>query len=690
VTYSIPAGEIAIGVLGVRSGISKLRTSAEAKAFKKTPTIVEGIRIEGAGKGYDILKATKTTKNAVYISDVRLPFVQARGGQRAVFEGGEGIAQSYLKTQKNIKRSVAVVDVGGFADKSKTIPIRVQTLKGETFLEQRILKQKLKGITPYTGKAVVDVRKVGTIELQENVLGMKRFKVDVATSNQKISQPIGGISKITKDKNVLIGEAGTIKSVRIRPERQITKLETSRIPVQEYLFKEVRAGRLNVSYLKPKKADKLLGKGTLGVYIPPSKGEKPIIGIRQIITSKQYQKLPKGLQIKTEGLIKETFAHELLHYKTPNILFAKPFQKLPYRLRPSEVIAYGLEKKYSRIGFKTSKLDITTIPKGPTTAVFTPKSKIILRRLDLNKIKTSDSIFKKVISSKTKGISQLQNIKISQVPTSSGAIASKTLQSVKPIVTKSTPAYVGGIGGVLSRSIFYGRGLGTSESITIQQPALRTGISLKSRVRTSVSPSYSQSIKLFTGQSSRQRILTQTRQLPRTLTTQQQRINLDTRQITRQKTLQSQRLGTQQRQIQLQRTVTAPPLGMPFITTVIPTTGTPFIFSLPKAKTKISTSRAGFGVSVRRYGKFKSIASGLSLPKAIGVGRTRVAGTLAATFKITPEKKGIVTGGFRTPKGFKRKKGLIFIEKPSLRLSTKGERQAIQIARVKGGSIKIK
>ena len=81
-------------------------------------------------------------------------------------------------------------------------------------------------------------------------------------------------------------------------------------------------------------------------------------------------------------------------------------------------------------------------------------------------------------------------------------------------------------------------------------------------------------------------------------------------------------------------------------------------------------TKATFGVSVRRRGKFKPIGSGLSLPKAITVGRSRAIGTIARTFKITPQTKGLVIGGVRTPKGFKQKKGLIFIEQKELALQT--------------------
>lgn len=84
-----------------------------------------------------------------------------------------------------------------------------------------------------------------------------------------------------------------------------------------------------------------------------------------------------------------------------------------------------------------------------------------------------------------------------------------------------------------------------------------------------------------------------------------------------------------------------------------------------------------FGVSVRRYGKFRPIASGVSLRQAINIGRINVGRTLGATFRL----EGGPARGVRTPKGFKQKPGLIFIEEPKLRLSTLGETRAIRRAR---------
>lgn len=105
-------------------------------------------------------------------------------------------------------------------------------------------------------------------------------------------------------------------------------------------------------------------------------------------------------------------------------------------------------------------------------------------------------------------------------------------------------------------------------------------------------------------------------------------------------------------------------------------------FPFKTIRTKAPRISGGtFGVSIRRRGTFRPIGKGLSLSKAISIGRGRVATTLGATFRITPEKKG-ATINIPTPKGFRRgRKPFTFIERRGLRLSTRGEVGEIITAR---------
>jgi hypothetical protein len=105
----------------------------------------------------------------------------------------------------------------------------------------------------------------------------------------------------------------------------------------------------------------------------------------------------------------------------------------------------------------------------------------------------------------------------------------------------------------------------------------------------------------------------------------------------------------------------------------------PIVFPRLKGKAPSRKPTGLFGVQVRRYGEFRPIGQAQSIRQAISIGRERVGKTLGATFKIIPS--GRITTGVRTPKGFKQKKGLVFIEQPKLRLSTRGEVGEIKIAK---------
>ena len=143
-----------------------------------------------------------------------------------------------------------------------------------------------------------------------------------------------------------------------------------------------------------------------------------------------------------------------------------------------------------------------------------------------------------------------------------------------------------------------------------------------------------------------------------------------------QRVAQAQKIVTPLRQ---KTTITPPPV-IP-ITPFAPTGFAPISPRL-KQRQQPQIRTAGFGVQVRRGGKFRSIGSGLSLRQAFEIGTQRVRTTLGATFKITsPSGKGVK--GIPTPKGFRKKKGGLFIEKKELRLSTTPEVKEIQTARIK-------
>jgi len=137
--------------------------------------------------------------------------------------------------------------------------------------------------------------------------------------------------------------------------------------------------------------------------------------------------------------------------------------------------------------------------------------------------------------------------------------------------------------------------------------------------------------------------------------------------------------------VTIAKSITSPPKTPPVSpppTIITPPRRPPIIPSSPPTRISRVTSQpksrkqtGRFITSVRRFGKFKPIAVSPTGRRAFEIGRKRVGGTLAASFKITGP-------GFRErlPTGFRRSKKErgVFIEKRGLRLSTRPERVEIK------------
>jgi len=166
------------------------------------------------------------------------------------------------------------------------------------------------------------------------------------------------------------------------------------------------------------------------------------------------------------------------------------------------------------------------------------------------------------------------------------------------------------------------------------------------------------------------------RQLPRVIQETRQEPVQQIEQQTGQQTKQAQRQGLQFRYPQQQRQQFS--FALPSIT---PKTETiPFTFKLPKAQ-PFKLPRGSYGVEVRRGGKFYNVGTTKTLNQAIGLGKTKVSKTLAATYRI----KGAKGLPLPTQKGFysktSKKEGLVFVEKRKFRLSKLGEKLEIQSAK---------
>ncbi|KYK20672.1 hypothetical protein AYK24_09785 [Thermoplasmatales archaeon SG8-52-4] len=241
-------------------------------------------------------------------------------------------------------------------------------------------------------------------------------------------------------------------------------------------------------------------------------------------------------------------------------------------------------------------------------------------------------------------------VKALKTQTISGQVAETSLKSVVEI---PRPTYVGGVGGAVQRSLYYARGRVTEDTIVIAtQPTLQ-----KSLIKSIQQPA------LVTRQLQQPALVTRQIQQPKTRIQQVTRTKLKMFEIQKESLIQKQILATKQ-------TFKTPFVSTsPFIQPVPPPSLPPFFFTLRgRYPSRISTAR--YGVAVRRYGKFRPVAVDLTLGKAISIGRGITRKTIARTYKLFPTKKGTITGGIRTPKGYRQKKGLVFVEKIEMALPT--------------------
>jgi hypothetical protein len=143
------------------------------------------------------------------------------------------------------------------------------------------------------------------------------------------------------------------------------------------------------------------------------------------------------------------------------------------------------------------------------------------------------------------------------------------------------------------------------------------------------------------------------------------------------------------RQIQVPKQITEPLQILKTPNPIIPFGSfIPFGYVPLKVKPSKETGFGFFGVSIRRFGKFKPIGSNLSLAQAVNIGTHATGTTLGATFKIS----GKGNKRIRIPFGYysKENKGeTLFIEKPKFRLSTPTEIGEIQMFKTMKGGLKI-
>lgn len=169
-------------------------------------------------------------------------------------------------------------------------------------------------------------------------------------SNKESRQLVRDILK--KDEinigNVVKENQGSLKRINIKGQQESLSIKKTRLKPSEYADYLTRQGKLKFREVED------LGISEGRFYGSRSKKYPDLIEIRKDL---------KGNARET------TIAHELIHHKTPNKNKIINFldKKLPYKLKPSEIIARGLEKRFARTGFK-AEIPISRQLSQPSTS----------------------------------------------------------------------------------------------------------------------------------------------------------------------------------------------------------------------------------------------------------------------------------------------------------------------------------
>lgn len=107
-------------------------------------------------------------------------------------------------------------------------------------------------------------------------------------------------------------------------------------------------------------------------------------------------------------------------------------------------------------------------------------------------------------------------------------------------------------------------------------------------------------------------------------------------------------------------------------------------FVLPDFRFKSPNEKGVFSVEVRRRGKFEVVASNVPLGKAFSIGKSEIANTAAASYRVVPltsqassELKANFGRGLGKGLYFSKRESGVIIEKPSMRIKSSGEKYEI-------------
>jgi len=239
------------------------------------------------------------------------------------------------------------------------------------------------GLTAATSKFIKPPRVLDVVAERLTPRRPGKVEADIITDIYKAPE-----AEITQTK--VVGKQANVKVIKTKPALEFTT--EGRVTPETYATILSKKGQIEI--FRPNIIN--LGEGEIALGVASvGKSQSDIAvglvkGIRQekIRTGKpgRPRTVNKAI-LTTPGERRVTFAHELIHHRTvPTIKrFIPPRleERLPYRLQPSEVVAFSLEKRVAKRGFKVGESDIKVLEEpilfrkeGPLTFEF-PRQKIL-------------------------------------------------------------------------------------------------------------------------------------------------------------------------------------------------------------------------------------------------------------------------------------------------------------------------
>lgn len=656
------------------------------------PPEIVSTATSGQGMSVDPIKAATTPRTSRSITPTttptpkptRQPISQAQQAQtqQQLTTTRTGVqAEQQLAIQRAAQqptsRPIGVVTSAEPTRRLERFQAKVQTKRQQLRQEQRREPTVIRGAAQ-TGLGIagsilptaIFVRDIAT-QPKETIKGIRTGVQAIATQPELRQQVFSDIKQtIKQEPGVAVGFIATevaflkgtgaiSKAAQISRISKAAKIPTKFVGVQkniptgavtDIVFK-TGVGEVGIARAITKTGPKVsstvvIGKvGKRGVVFPTAKEvfkkQKPFISFERTVVkggkAQVVESFEGGLQKIKDVKIQKSLG-------VGGIALAKGKKFIPAKAIKTPFVAAGFSVTRKDLSVSVAKL---ALPKKQVRGVVGIVKRIKEPSVSTGGISSPGQITKTPLSKTFAPQVQPTTVTTDTISRAIGSIETKTIKSIKTPTPKTITTQTQ-----------------TTPSITIQQPIQ------KQLIRTKDIQTLRQPLGLGQVPKTKQRLISGGRaaQITRQLPIQKE--VLKSIQVLKQ----PQVLGVKQKQLLRLRTAQVQPsIRLPSVP--IRRLGIPKPPRIRKGKAP-KTKQESLIVFERRRKKFRPIGRAGTIGEAISIGKERVAGTLAATFKI----QGVKATGVPTPKGFRTKNGL-FIERRGKRLSRKTETIEIQQAK---------